>query len=87
MNAGKGIAMLSAALAFGIVYASQNGWPKGLTALVVLDAVILLFYVWLCWYNRRFIKNLASMSPADQHSIVEKMPPLVKDALNRELKN
>jgi hypothetical protein len=73
-------------LIFGIFFARQHGWQEPFTVLLILDTVITVLYVWLCSYNRRWIKRIASMSPEDQQSIVEKMPPLVKGVLNRELK-
>ena len=77
--------MLLAVFVFGIVFASQRGWPKLFTMLVTLDALIVPLYIWLCWRNRRFYNRLASMSSEEQQSVISKFPGVVRDQINREL--
>ena len=86
MKSGKVIILLLGVLAFGIGFASQNGWQRNYVLLVALDAIITAFYIWLCWRNRRFVRQLASMPVGEQQAIIEKMPSVVKGVLNRELK-
>ena len=85
MKQANTITLLLAVLAFGIVIGSQKGWPANFIVLVSLDALITVLYLLVCWYNRRFIKQLASKSSEEQQAIIGKMPPVVQTALNREL--
>jgi hypothetical protein len=72
-------------LALYVGRANEHGWQRTDIILLSLNVIGLMIYLWSLWHSCQSIKRLAALSPEEQRSAVDKIPPMVKAELSRRL--